>query len=344
MTKLDIRWAVLMAFLGASGVALAVDEVEPNNSASAAQVLTIDSTGTAQVNGVIGTLTGNSSNDADFFSFQGKAGDIVTIYTNGTTNLDTIIALFGPGTTTPPYINRVGDDDSAVAPPGSTNSTDSMISSFQLDADGIWTVGVGSGVTTNFASTGGVAGVAAISDPGAYGAYTLTITGVTPPAPPPPPVTQPPVEQPPVTPPPPPPAPVVQQINIDVLPGFGGLTRFDRKVKRSIPVVLQSSANFDAMQIDQSSLTFGATGDEKSLLRCDPHGIDINHDRRRDLMCHFDAQAAGFQPGDLNGIVRGKTLSGQEFEGKGFLKVINEKRHRRDRDHDGDRHRDRDDR
>ena len=339
MTKLGIRWAVLMAFLGASGVALAVDEVEPNNPVSSAQVLTIDSTGTAQVNGVIGTLTGNPNSDVDFYTFQGKAGDIVTIYTNGTTNLDTLIALFGPG---PDFTERAADDDAATPPPGSTNSTDSLISSFQLDADGIWTVGVGAAVTTNFASTGGLAGVVAIADPTAFGAYTLTITGVTPPAPP---VTQPPVTQPPVTAPPPPPPPAaVQQINIDVLPGFGGLTRFDPRVKRSIPVVLQSSANFDAMQIDQSTLTFGATGDEKSLLRCDPRGIDINHDRRRDLMCHFDAQTAGFQPGDLNGIVRGKTLSGQEFEGKGFLKVVNEKRHRREGDHDRDRHRDRDDR
>ena len=339
MTKLGIRWAVLMAFLGASGVALAVDEVEPNNPVSSAQVLTIDSTGTAQVNGVIGTLTGNPNSDVDFYTFQGKAGDIVTIYTNGTTNLDTLIALFGPG---PDFTEKAADDDATTPVPGSTNTTDSLISSFQLDADGTWTVGVAAAMTTNFAS-GGVAGFAGAPDSTSYGAYTLTIAGVTPPAPPPPPVTQPPVEQPPVTSPPPPPAPVVQ-INIDVLPGFRGLTRFDPKAKRTIPVVLLSSVNFDAMQVDPSSLTFGANGDEKSLLRCDPHGVDINHDRRRDLMCHFDAQTAGFQPGDLMGVVKGKTLSGQQFEGKGFLKVVNEKRHRREGDHDRDRHRDRDDR
>ena len=344
MTKLGIRWAVLMgslAALGASGVALALDEVEPNNPIGSAQVLVIDSSGTAQVNGVIGTLTGNPNNDVDFYSFQGKAGDIVTIYTNGTANLDTLIALFGPG---PDFTERAADDDAATPPPGSTNSTDSLISSFQLDADGIWTVGVAAAMTTNFAS-GGVAGFAGAPDSTSFGAYTLTISGVTPPAPPvtQPPVTQPPVTPPPVTPPPPPPAPVVQ-INIDVLPGFRGLTRFDPKAKRTIPVVLVSNANFDATQVDQSSLTFGATGDEKSFRRCDPHGVDINHDRRRDRLCHFDSQAAAFQPGDLMGVVRGKTLSGQEFEGKGFLKVVNEKRHRRDGDHDRDRHRDRDDR
>jgi len=334
MNRFGIRWAVLMAFLGASGVALAVDEVEPNNPIGSAQVLAIDSTGGAQVNGVIGTLTDNNSSDVDFYSFQGTAGDIVTIYTNGTTNLDTFIGLFGPG---PSFTELIADDDATTPPPGSTNPTDSLISSFQLPATGTYTVGV-AGYPLYFATTGGTVVVGGPMGSTSFGAYTLTIAGVTPP-PPPPPVTQPPVTT--TPPPPPPPAPVALQINIDVLPGFGGMTRFDPKVKRSIPVVLLSSANFDATQVDQSSLTFGETGDEKSLRRCDPHGVDINHDGRRDLLCHFDAQAAGFRPGDLNGVIKGKTLSGQEFEGKGFLKVVAEKRHHRDERHrDGDRDRD----
>jgi hypothetical protein len=74
--------------------------------------------------------------------------------------------------------------------------------------------------------------------------------------------------------------------------------------------------------VDTSSLTFGASGNEASLHRCDLGGEDVNGDGRLDVVCHFENQEAHFTPGVLEGILRGKTTAGRLFEGRGVLKVV----------------------
>ena len=44
--------------------------------------------------------------------------------------------------------------------------------------------------------------------------------------------------------------------------------------------------------MNTGSLTFGHSGDEKSLAFCDPGGQDVNGDGLPDLVCHFDNQLA----------------------------------------------------
>jgi hypothetical protein len=80
------------------------------------------------------------------------------------------------------------------------------------------------------------------------------------------------------------------------------------------------------MNVDTQSPTFGATGAEMSLSHCGRSGEDVNGDGRLDLVCHFENQKAGFEKGDLEGIVRGKMKWGSSFEGRGLLKVVPEKR------------------
>ncbi|MET8761161.1 hypothetical protein [Lentzea sp. NPDC004782] len=49
-----------------------------------------------------------------------------------------------------------------------------------------------------------------------------------------------------------------------------------------IPVAILSTAEFNAVtQVDRTSLTFGATGLEQSLVRCGSPGEDVNDDGRR---------------------------------------------------------------
>ena len=57
-------------------------------------------------------------------------------------------------------------------------------------------------------------------------------------------------------------------------------------------------------------------------------GDYVNADDKLDLVCHFDTQAAGFEPGDLEGIVKGSLKDGRRFEGRGLLKVVPVKRQR----------------
>ena len=73
--------------------------------------------------------------------------------------------------------------------------------------------------------------------------------------------------------------------------------------------------------IDTSSLTFGATGDEDSLVLCKKRGRDVNMDGLRDLICEFSIPATGFKRGDLVGILKGTTLAGAPITGSDFVKI-----------------------
>ena len=298
-TKPGIRRAIASAFLAAtaaSGVALAVDEAEQNYPIQSAQRLTVGADGSVTVNGVIGTLAGPLANDADIYSFFARKGDVVVIDIDGgwkpsgpsRLSVDTFLTVFGPD-----YKVLRANDDSTLSPldSGSEHRRDAYIDNFKVEADGIYYVGVTA--FPRMLLDGG-----AILDRGAVrynGDYTLVISGV---------------------------SPELRQISIDIKPGGGTVAPINPKSKGGIPVALLSSDDFDALAVDFKSLTFGSTGDERSLQRCGKGGEDVNGDGRLDLVCHFETQAASFDANDLEGIVKGKGGDGMRFEGRGLLKVI----------------------
>jgi hypothetical protein len=304
MKRIFRRNVVAAAVMGAiafSGTALAVDEVEPNQPIQMAQQLIIPASGSVTVNGVVGVLAGAAVQDVDFYSFFGKTGDVVTIdidggFNAGKRNVDTWIAIFGPG---PSFPVKFSNDDAPTVDPGSNSRLDSRIENFRLDADGIWTVGV-TGLKRRLGD-GGIYTSTTLDAFRGNGDYTLTISGVT---------------------------PSVQQISIEVKPGSGELAPANPKSKGTIPVALLSSADFNALQIkmDPKSLTFGSTGSEESLRRCGKEGEDVNGDGRLDLVCHFENQLAKFTEHDDRATVRGVTNAGLPFEGHGMLKVVPVKR------------------
>jgi surface antigen len=91
-----------------------------------------------------------------------------------------------------------------------------------------------------------------------------------------------------------------------------------------IAVAILSNPYFDApSQVDRNSLTFGATGDEKSLVSCKPKAKDFDHDGLKDdLVCQFYTKYTGFQCGDTKGILKGKTKDGTPIEGKDSVKIV----------------------
>jgi hypothetical protein len=285
-------------------MARAVDEVEPNQPADSAQQLIIPASGSVTVNGVVGNLTGPAVLDVDFYSFRGKAGDVVTIdidggFQAGQRSIDTWVAIFGPG---PLFIRKALNDDVPSGVPlddGSVSRLDSLIKDFRLDADGVWTVAVtGKGVQLG---DGAVYTRNAVDAFRGNGDYILTISGVTPSALP---------------------------ISIEVKPGSGEYAPINPKAQGTIPVALLSSADFNALdvKVDPRTLTFGRTGSEQSLRRCGKGGEDVNGDGRPDLVCHFENQLARFSDEDDRGTLRGVTSSGMPFEGHGMLKVVPVKR------------------
>ena len=283
-----IRRTLLALTLSAfgAGAMAQVPEVEPNHPIQSAQRLNISGGGTASVRGTVGHL-----HDVDYYSFEAQEGDVITVNIGHTTNgLDAGIVLFGPG---PSYAFIKGNMD-APTDNDSTREEDPRLDALRLNASGTWTVGVAAHPMW-FASGGTLTRTRSLSS----GEYTLTISGVSSP---------------------------VQHINIDIKPGSAERAPVNPKAKGTVPVALLSSKDFNAADVDPVSLSFGATGDEKSLRRCGKEGEDVNGDGLRDLVCHFDNEVAKFQRGDTVGVVKGKTKSGKAIEGRGDLKVVPEKR------------------
>jgi hypothetical protein len=305
----NVLAAAVFGAVALSGTALAVDEVEPNHPIQSAQRLIIPPNSSVTVYGVVGTNdpTKPAIQDADFYSFSANENDVITIDIDGgwkgptpppgTRNVDTWIALFGPG---PDYVRKTKNEDAPFAPTyddGSISNKDSIIEKYKVGEGegGIWTVGV-VGYRNTLVDGGRYGTGSAVAASTGNGSYTLIITV----------------------------ARLTQQIKIDIKPGSDGLAPANPKAKGTIPVALLSSPEFNALDVsrDLQSLTFGRTGSEKSLRRCGWDGEDVNGDGRLDLVCHFDNQLADFADDVDIGKLRGVTKDGVAFEGNGDLKVV----------------------
>jgi hypothetical protein len=297
------RSTLMALLLAIPGLALAAPEVETNHPIASAQALEMTfeqgaPTGGAAVAAIVGNPSGALDDDLDFFTFSGREGDVVTLdIDNGAgdgagKSVDTIMAIFGPGTTT--AVLRQNDDMTGSTPidPGSKSRLDAHISNFRLPATGTYTVGVSS-FPRDFLA-GGTVKCRSTSCKVANGDYTLLITGV---------------------------SPSVQQINIDIKPGSGDVAPINPKARGKVPVALLGSSEFPVEDVDVGTLTFGHGGDEESLSKCGSPG-DLNGDAFPDLVCHFENQTAQFASSDTEAVLRGSLDNGGKFEGRGWLKVV----------------------
>jgi len=360
--------AFLMTFLVAR-VALAEDEVECNNPALDAngavavdtngkpfpQPLVFDSSGTVEVNGAIVNGLGYNpcsaaptGRDVDYYSFKANAGDVLNIailnaYEATGTWID--LAVFGPYGGEPYHMyNETVANPNPGEPGFGDSQMDPAIPNFTAQESGTYYIGISS-IPGQFTGIDALTSSTVTTDwspmPGVVGSYTLRVTGA---------------------------KPQVAQINIDIRPGRRDVIWSDVAVREysgrghdadrdnrwgrhhelkglrhrfghGLPVALLSSDSFDAMDVDQSTLRFGSKGDEDSLMRCKRHGVDVNHDKKPDLVCWFDFTKADFVPGDNQGVVTGSTNSGVDFEGKGVLKMVTGMPRRPHHDHDRDRDR-----
>ena len=307
--RTHISKAVAAALLAVSTqVAFAVDEVEPNDSLTNAQAVTVGTDGQVIINGVIGTTdpAQPAVPDVDFYSFQASDTDVITLDIDGgmkgmgatDRQVDTKITLFGPDGQV-----VLDNDDSLTIDEGSASiggERDARIENLSLQASGSGRYVVS------------VEGVGRFPN----GSYTLIISGVT--------VTAP---------------SQVQYINIDVRPGDRSeFTRVNMKQKRDLPIALLSSKpkgdmpGFKPLDAKVDSITFGRGGNEKSLTRCLKHHIDVNRDGIPDLVCLFDVPSAGFEETDVAGKLKGETVGGTRFEAVGKLKVVAPDYKNKDRD------------
>lgn len=113
---------------------------------------------------------------------------------------------------------------------------------------------------------------------------------------------------------------------IDVRPG-DSTNRINIRSRGKVDVAILSSATFDALQVDVNSLRFGRTGNEDSLSRNPAQGTprfrvgDVNGDGRLDLVVEFETERTGFQLGDVRGILKGRTRTGQLFQAEDVVSI-----------------------
>ncbi len=130
--------------------------------------------------------------------------------------------------------------------------------------------------------------------------------------------------------------PPVLTVPIDVKPGSFP-NPINLKSKGRIPVAILSRPDFLAAKVvDRASLTFGRTGDERSLLPGKVKPEDVNGDGLLDLVCHFANPAAGFQVGDTRGVLKGKTLQGRPFLGMDSVVIVPKRGELEEDDDEGD--------
>jgi hypothetical protein len=110
-------------------------------------------------------------------------------------------------------------------------------------------------------------------------------------------------------------------VKIDIKPGdFPNV--IDLGSKGKIPVAVLSTSDFNApKQVDTASLKFGRSGNESSLASCSPPQ-DVNKDGLLDVLCHFSAQKTGFQLGDTQGVLTGKTVGGIPIRGTDSVVIV----------------------
>jgi hypothetical protein len=227
-------------------------------------------------------LGNGGADDVDYYVFYASAGNVLTIDVDETA-IDTCIAIIGGA---PSYDVLRLDDDDGEGP----NPLDSRIDDFVAPVTGYYTVGV-----SNFGRCFENGWEPAVGDL-QPGSYNLLISGAS--------------------------GSAIKQIAIEIKPGNDDVAPINLKSRGKIPVALLSGPDFRALNVDRESLTFGSTGDEDSLSRCDWTGTDVNGDGLVDLVCHFNTQAADFKATDAEATVRGRTMDGDQFEGTGFLKVV----------------------
>ena len=122
-----------------------------------------------------------------------------------------------------------------------------------------------------------------------------------------------------------------QIVNIRVNPYFRGKwPRINPRSRGLLPVALLSDSSFVPMNVIKSTLRFGLTGEEDTLVRCQRIGRDLNRDGVEDLLCFFSMRNAGFDPYSENAVLTGSVQNSDgsvtDFTAQAPLKMVPYKR------------------
>ena len=98
---------------------------------------------------------------------------------------------------------------------------------------------------------------------------------------------------------------------VDIKPGSDP-NGVNPRSKALIPVAVLGSVNFDATQVDFTTVVFGPSGASPAH---QGHVEDVNNDGFADMTFHFRSRDTGIACGDTEATLTGQTFGGDEITG-----------------------------
>jgi hypothetical protein len=109
------------------------------------------------------------------------------------------------------------------------------------------------------------------------------------------------------------------RVTIDVKPGDNPTT-LEPKREGMVPIAILSSKDFDAAQVDPTTIRAGATGTEGSIFKSMME--DVDHDKDVDMLLLFPVRQLALTCAAKSITVKGKTEKGQDFEGTEAVTMV----------------------
>lgn len=113
--------------------------------------------------------------------------------------------------------------------------------------------------------------------------------------------------------------PAPTEVTIDIKPRKKNNKINLRKKRKLITVAVQGSAEFDATQVDFSTVTFGP---DNAPPAHQGHVKDVNGDGFMDTKFHFETGLTGIECGDIEASLTGETFSGESISGTDSIKTV----------------------
>ena len=107
-------------------------------------------------------------------------------------------------------------------------------------------------------------------------------------------------------------------VPVDIKPGSDP-NSINPRSKAVVPVAVLGSINFDALQVDVSTVRFGPEGASPAH---DGHVEDVNDDGFMDMVFHFKTRETGIACGDTEATLTGEMYDGTQVAGTDTVKTV----------------------
>ena len=85
-------------------------------------------------------------------------------------------------------------------------------------------------------------------------------------------------------------------------------------------MVILTTADFDALTVDPTTLAFGPNA--AAIVHSQAHPEDVNGDGDIDLLVHFRTPETGIACGDADATLTGETFDGQHIKGSDTITTV----------------------